>query len=487
MSKYIELVTAQVTALTEQRDAALNELDDIATVLEGDPDNGVEARTATDDENTRIDELRNIAENAETERGVKQAELDQLESIAEARANTAKRQPKPTALGFIGEAGGGDNPYDIDLRSAPRTREVRRDIQDRALRAVEIDEWMDDEQRGQVDKMLRDRKVNRGGALARHILLTGDPEYRDAFLDLITPGQPMLTERQADLVRATIEVGTDANGGYLMPFTLDPTVILTSNGVVNPVRARADVGTVATDNWQGITSAGITASYDAEGTEVSDDSPTFGQPAIAIHQAQAWAEYTVQAGDDLDGLADELSTMFADARDTLELSVFTTGDGSDKPYGFVTDATAVASATTDTYAVGDVYALQNAVAPRWQQNATWMASLPVINLTRQFGTAVGHAFLTDLGGGQPPALLGQSLDQNSGMDSVINATQDNKILAYGDFRQYRIRDRIGMSVEFVPTVMGANRRPTGKRGWYVRWRNGARLSVADAVQVLNVT
>ena len=73
------------------------------------------------------------------------------------------------------------------------------------------------------------------------------------------------------------------------------------------------------------------------------------------------------------------------------------------------------------------------------------------------------------------------------MDSSVTALADNYILWYGDFSQYRIRDRIGMSVELVPVVMGSNRRPTGKRGWYVRWRNGARLSVAGAVQVLNVT
>ena len=137
--------------------------------------------------------------------------------------------------------------------------------------------------------------------------------------------------------------------------------------------------------------------------------------------------------------------------------------------------------------MADVYKLQNAVAPRHQQNATWQASLAVINLTRQFGTAVAHTFLTDLGGGQPPQILGQSLYQNSGMDNSVTALADNKILAYGDMRKYKIRDRLGMTVQFIPVVMGSNQRPTGKVGWYVRWRNGARLVDTAAVQVLNVT
>jgi len=484
---YLDRARARLAELTARRDAKLSELDDFSATLT------TESRDATPDESDLValalDELRSLkAPIAEAE-----AEIADLEAIDAARKNTP---PAPAgAPGHIGRAGGGDDPYDFDLRSAPRTAETRREVEDRAMRAIERDPYLSDANRDHVDAMLRDRKVNRGGALARHIIATGDPEYRAAFLQLITRQHPVLTDRQAHLLqqaeeqRAAINVGTDANGGYLMPFTLDPTVILTSSGTVNPVRMLADVSTVATDNWQGITSAGITASYDAEATQVSDDTPTFGQPAIKIHQAQAYAQASLPALDDLDGLGEDLSTMFADAKDTLELTKFTVGagDGSNEPYGWVTDATAVASATTDVYAVADVYAVQNALNPRWQQNATWQASLPVINLTRQFGTALGHAFLTYLGGGQPPELLGQDLYQNSAMDSVINASQDNKILGYGDFRQYRIRDRIGMTVQFIPVVMGANQRPTGEVGWYCRWRNGARLSVATAVQVLNVT
>lgn len=472
------MLRGQIADLITKRDAALDQLDALASTLTD------EKRSASDDETAQVSQLQTEATNAEAERTAKQTELDGLLAIAEARANTP--QPGTGAPGFIGRAGGGNDPYDFDVRTAPRNAEGRREIQERAFRALEVDSYLDDDNKGHVERMLRDRKVNRGGALGRHILTTGSPEYRDAFLQLVTRAQPIFSSEQADLVRASMST-TDANGGYLMPFTLDPTVILTSSGTVNPIRELATVEVQATDNWQGVTSAGITASYDAEAAEVSDDSPTFGQPAIAIHQAQAWAEATLPLFDDVDGLADDLSVLFADAKDTLELTVFTTGTGTNQPWGFVTDGTKVTSTTTDTYAVADVYKLQNAVAPRYQQNATWQAALATINLTRQFGTALGHAFLTDLGGGQPSQILGQNLYQNSAMDGVLNAAADNFMLAYGDMKRYRIRDRIGMTVQFVPVVMGANQRPTGKVGWYCRWRNGARLDVADAVQILNVT
>jgi HK97 family phage major capsid protein len=476
----------EIAELEEKRTAALSRLDEIATVTRS-----ADADTDTVALDAEVEALASGLDQIAAEIDARAARLQTISNVAEQRARLAAQVPAAPA--FVGRAGGGDRPWDVDLRSVPRNRDGRRELADRALRAIEVDDFLDTRNRERVESMLRDRKVNVGGALSRHVLATGSPEYRDAFVQLVTQSTPMLSADEVDALRrteefrATIVAGTDANGGYLMPYTLDPTVILTSSGVVNPIRALANVQTTATDNWNGVTSAGITASYDAEGAEVSDDSPTFGAAPVEIHQAQAFAEYSVVAGDDLDSLAEELTRMFVDAKDALELGVFTTGTGSDQPFGFVTGATKVASATTDTYAIGDVYALQNSVAPRWQQGASWMASLAVINLTRQFGTANNHAFLTDLGGGQPSQILGQSLYQNSGMDGTINASADNFILAYGDFSQYRIRDRIGMTVEFVPTIFGANRRPTGKRGWYVRWRNGARLSVADAVKVLNVT
>lgn len=480
---YLTMLRGQLAELIEKRDAALTWLDGLAAKLTE------EKRSADEAEDAEITARAAEATKLKDDIAKKEAEIAELVAVEEQRKNT---QP-PAAPAFTGRAGGGQSPYDYDVRSAPRTAEARTEQRDRAFRAVEVDEYLSDENRSRLDAMLRDRKVNSNGSLARHILVTGDPEYRELFLRGITGQQTIVTERgahllrQAEEYRAAINVATDANGGYLMPFTLDPTVILTSSGVVNPVRMLADVATVATDNWQGITSAGITASYDAEAAEVSDDTPTFGQPAIAIHQAQAYAQASLQAVDDLDGLGDELSTLFADARDTLELSKFTLGSGTAEPFGFVTDATKVTSTTTDTYAVADVYKLQNAVSPRFQQNATWQASLAVINLTRAFGTALGHAFLTDLGGGQPPQILGQSLYQNSGMDSSVTALADNYILAYGDMKNYKIRDRIGMTVQFIPFVMGASFRPTGQVGWYVRWRNGAKLVNANAVQVMNVT
>ena len=73
------------------------------------------------------------------------------------------------------------------------------------------------------------------------------------------------------------------------------------------------------------------------------------------------------------------------------------------------------------------------------------------------------------------------------MDGVINAAQENYALIYGDFSNYVIADRIGTTVEFIPHLFGANRRPTGQRGWYAHFRVGADIVNDAAFRMLNVT
>ena len=71
-------------------------------------------------------------------------------------------------------------------------------------------------------------------------------------------------------------------------------------------------------------------------------------------------------------------------------------------------------------------------------------------------------------------------------DINTGATEDNHILVVGNFANYYIVDRIGMTVEYIPHLFGANNRPTGQRGWYAYCRVGADSVNDGAFRVLNV-
>ena len=72
-------------------------------------------------------------------------------------------------------------------------------------------------------------------------------------------------------------------------------------------------------------------------------------------------------------------------------------------------------------------------------------------------------------------LLGRPVYEAEDMDGVIDAAANNYIAVFGDFDRYVIADRVGMQVELMPHLFGANRRPTGQRGWHAHYRTGANV------------
>jgi hypothetical protein len=83
---------------------------------------------------------------------------------------------------------------------------------------------------------------------------------------------------------------------------------------------------------------------------------------------------------------------------------------------------------------------------------------------------------------------GISLAQEPGtryIDSTRLLRRTTRLLAFRtDFSRFVIVDRIGLSIELIPHLFGANRRPSGERGMYAYWRNGSKVVDAGAFRVL---
>lgn len=355
----------------------------------------------------------------------------------------------------------------------------------RALAAVEqAPEHLRDDSRERLDQLLRlDNK--HAAMIARHVLLTGSPEYHEEFRQYVASRGTFV----GDAMRAAMSL-TDANGGYLVPFTLDPTVILTNAGSANPFRAISTIKTITTDTWSGVTSAGVNAEWTAEGVEAADASPTFAQPTITPKKADAWVfgSYEVLADS---GFASELGRLLSDAKDRLEAAAFATANtGATIPRGVVAavaavTASIVTSAATNAFAVGDVYNTSDALRPRDAAQASWVANKKIFSLARRFDTSGGSSFWANLGMGVPNALLGQPIYEASSMTGVV--TTGANVLLAGNFAEYYIVDRVGMSVIYDPIVKSTgNGRPTGQAGWYAFWRVGADVVDPAAFRLLQL-
>lgn len=340
----------------------------------------------------------------------------------------------------------------------------------------------------------------------RYAAAAGAEAYERAFAKLLgnpERGHLEWTAEEADAYRAVRAVQneqramslTDTAGGYMVPLTLDPAVLLTSAGSINPLRQIARVVQTATDAWSGVTSAGVTAEWTAEAAEVADASPTLANPSIPVHKGDAFVPFSFEVQGDAVNFLGELSKLLIDGAEQLNATAYTTGSGSGQPTGIITKLVASAGAvplitpaTAETLAAGDVYTVQNALPPRFQPNAQWCANLAIINTLRQFETSNGALKFPALQDNQP-VLLGRPMNEVSNMDGSINAaaSENNYVLLYGDFASGMvIVDRLGSTLELVPHLVGANRRPTGQRGALLWFRTGSDVVIPQAFRLLSI-
>jgi HK97 family phage major capsid protein len=390
-----------------------------------------------------------------------------------------------------------------ELRDLPHGR-YEAEVQARALTAIEADsraaDHLTDDQRDELTSKVQGRRSRTAVAIAELVLRTGSDAYREAFDDYIS--DPGNSWRKMELDRMSAEINERAAhtiplqaGALAIPYALDPTVILTNAGTINPVRSLAKVVQIAgTNQYNFTTSAGISAGLITEGAEVGDNTPTFTSTSITAykHGAYAFGSYESISDSGWDG---ELAMMFADAKDRYEAGYLTTGTGSAQPQGIITFASNTTSVVAGTsgasfsmdFVNGDVYNLRAQLSPRWRGNSVWMANLATANAIRQFGTQTNpHAFTLDLQANAIPQLLGRPFYEVSDMDSTVVSGSTDFVLLHGDPSQFCVVDRVGASILYQPIVTGASGRPTGQAGWVVYWRAGSGGMVQDAFRLLRV-
>ncbi len=412
--------------------------------------------------------------------------------------NHVEREPTEFLSARGGIRGGADSDDIYDLSTVPRSfgsPEVEgRVLKDRAQRALEIIDFRhpeadQDATKAWVEKLLK-RTDTDDGQFARYVLATASPTYKRAWAKAMSGRLSTLSreEQSALSLAETLSRGqtlTGNAGGFAVPFELDPTVLFTSSGVVNPIRQIANVETISVDEWRGVTSAGVTAAYEAELTQVADSTATLVQPTISTEKAHVFVPFSIEVGQDWSGIETALATAFADAKDALEASKFIIGTGTNEPFGVLTGTTnTVNAATGQTFTLANLYALRAALPPRYRARAAFVGDLLIGDRLRQFDTVGSPAaiWVDSLQDDNAARLLGKPFYEASEMPDT--PATGAKFLLYGDFSRYKIVDRVGMTTEYIPHLFGANGRPTGQRGLYCYWRNGAKVIDANAFRAL---
>jgi HK97 family phage major capsid protein len=353
--------------------------------------------------------------------------------------------------------------------------------------------------REKVERLIGTRTANfRGDHFARMLLLTESPAYRSAFQKVLggaayfTPeeGRALDAVREA---RTALNITTDASGGFAVPILIDPTVIWTGQGHPNDFFQIARVENITTDEWKGVTSAGATAYWTTEGVAATDGAPTIAQPVVTTKKLTVYIPYSVEVGGDWPGFASEMAEAIDMVWNEELVSKFTNGLGTTaQPTGFVTALEAVvgsqvASDDSGSATAADVYRMWAALPIKYRRTARWMANTAIENAIRQAGTTDPNFTVNLLSDGLP-SLFARPFHENDYMDGVVASTSDSTPLALGDWRNFLIANRVGLTVENIAHVIDTTTgTPTGQRALYAWGRVGSNVINAAGFRILSQT
>ena len=302
-------------------------------------------------------------------------------------------------------------------------------------------------------------------------------EYRKAFWNHLR------RRENAPELRNALQVGTDTEGGYLVPDEFEHTLV-TALEEENLFRSIARIIQTASGD-RGIpisASKGEAAWIDEEGTyPESDDS--FGQVTISAYKLGTIIKVSEELiNDSVFDIESYIATEFARRIGAKEEAAFFTGDGSGKPLGILAASggaqIGVNAASATALNADEVIDLYYALRSPYRKNAVWVTNDATVKALRKLKDGNGqYIWQPSLTANTPDTILSRPVKTSAYMPEIASGA---KTLAFGDFSYYWIADRQGRTFKRLGELFA----PTGQVGFLGSQRVDGRLILGEAVKVL---
>jgi len=299
--------------------------------------------------------------------------------------------------------------------------------------------------------------------------------YRNAFNQFIRVGKNGLT---SDFVGA-LQVGTDAEGGFLTPEEFETQLIQTMEPL-SVMRQIANVIRTGSDRNIPVESSRSSATWTAEEAAYTESDPVFARQTLGAHKLGVIVKVSEELLQDAffnveSYMAGNFARAFAEAEETA----YFTGNGSGKPTGVTTQASAgVTAAGTAAVTSDELIDLFHSLKPGYRTSAVWTMNDSTAKLIRKLKDSDGqYIWQPGLQAGQPDSILARPVRISDGMPAA--ATSAVSIL-FGDFSHYTIADRAGVAMQRLNELYAAN----GQIGFKAHKRTEGKLLLAESVKKL---
>lgn len=304
-------------------------------------------------------------------------------------------------------------------------------------------------------------------------------EYRRNFWNAMRSKAPTI-----EVINA-LQIGTDSEGGYLVPDEYERTLVqaLEEENVFR--RLAHVIQTSFGDRKIPLVASKGTASWiDEEGAYLeSDDS--FGQISIGAYKLGTMIKVSEELlNDSVFDIESYIATEFTRRIGAREEESFINGDGTGKPVGIL-NATGgadvgVTTTSSTTLTADNLIDLFYSLRVPYRRKAVWLLNDSTIQIIRKLKDGNGqYLWQPSLVANTPDTILGRPIVSSSYMPTVAAG---NKTVAFGDFSYYWIADRQGRSFKRLDELFAA----TGQVGFRGSERVDGKLILPEAVKVLQM-
>jgi HK97 family phage major capsid protein len=334
-----------------------------------------------------------------------------------------------------------------------------------------------------------------------------EAEYKSAFINWMrSSGDPQaqmnLKSAAANLETRAAQVitSTGSAGGFALPEEIERTIArLTID--ISPLRQISTVRTIGSSDYKELFDVGGAAFewVGENGTRAQTNTADLAEVAPTMGTISARPRTTEEALDDLFfDVEGWLATSVAEAHAAGEGAAFVSGNGTNRPTGFLSGPTPLSTAdgarafgTLQYIPSGQAaamptspdifYDLVYALRARYRANARWLTSKAILAALRKYREGAGtgqYLWQPSLSMSQPETFMGYPITEAEDMPAVGANTFP---LAIGDFREgYMIVDRVGTRVTRDEITL------PGFVQWYIRKRVGGRLRNTQAIKLLKI-
>lgn len=303
-------------------------------------------------------------------------------------------------------------------------------------------------------------------------------EYKKNFWNALRSKYPLPSVTNA------LQVGTDSEGGYLVPDEFERTLI----EALEEENIFRRIATVIHSNSGDrkipvVASKGTAGWIDEEGLyPESDDS--FGQLSLGAYKLGTMIKISEELlNDSAFDMEGYITREFARRIGTKEEEAFFKGDGTGKPLGLLADTGGADIGVTTTGAsitADDVIDLYYSLRVPYRKKAKWIMNDSTVSALRKLKDQNGqYLWQPSLVAGTPNTILGCEVISSPFMPSIAAGA---KAIAFGDYSYYWIADRQGRTFKRLNELFAT----TGQVGFLGAQRVDGKLILPEAIKVLKL-